>query len=128
MTHKEFTDRTNVQVSATEYNAIEEVYMNSDLNKDEFCKVWMQMNASRVAAAKELAKAKKQEEELRDKLFSLYNRLGTLDYDAYAVAVLNDRQKDLIYSVGIEVVDSFYALKKVYSLKYDIGKYLGIIK
>ena len=56
MTQKEFTDRTGVQVTATEYNAIEEVYVNCDLEKDEFCKVWAQMNASRVAAAKEAAK------------------------------------------------------------------------
>ena len=128
MTQKEFTDRTGVQVTATEYNAIEEVYVNCDLEKDEFCKVWAQMNASRVAAATEAAKQKRKEEELRDKLYSLYHKLGTMDFEAYAIAVLNDRQKNLIDSVGIELIDEFYALKKVYSIKYDLGKYLGIIQ
>lgn len=128
MTQKEFTDRTGVQVTATEYNAIEEVYVNCDLEKDEFCKVWAQMNASRVAAAKEAAKQQRKEEELRDKLYSLYNQLGRMDWDKYAIAELNDRQKNLLDSVGIELIDQFHALKQVYSLKYDLGKYLGIIK
>lgn len=40
MTQKEFQDRVKMQVSAQEYAAIEVVYMNSDLEKDEFCKIW----------------------------------------------------------------------------------------
>lgn len=39
MTQKEFQDRVKMQVSAGEYTAIEVVYMNSDLEKDEFCKM-----------------------------------------------------------------------------------------
>ena len=53
MTQVEFTNRTQVEVSAKEYAAIEEVYMNSDLDKDAFCKMWVKMNKSRVEAAKE---------------------------------------------------------------------------
>ena len=41
MTQVEFTNRTQVEVSAKEYAAIEEVYMNSDLDKDAFCKMWV---------------------------------------------------------------------------------------
>ncbi len=86
------------------------------------------MNASRVAAAKEAAKQQRKEEELRDKLFSLYYQLCRMDWDKYAIAVLNDRQKNLLDSVGIELIDQIHALKQVYSIKYDLGKYLGIIK
>lgn len=52
MLHNEFTKLTGVQVSANEYAAIEIVYMNSDLNKFEFCKMWCKMNKSRVDAAR----------------------------------------------------------------------------
>ena len=39
MTQKEFEDRTSVEVPFQEYQAIEKVYMESDLEKDEFCKL-----------------------------------------------------------------------------------------
>lgn len=52
MTRQEFLNRTLVNVSEKEYAAIETVYMASDLEKDEFCKMWCKMNASRVKAAK----------------------------------------------------------------------------
>jgi hypothetical protein len=48
MTKQEFENRTNVQVSFDEYEHIEVVYMASDLDKDEFCKMWCKMNKSRV--------------------------------------------------------------------------------
>lgn len=53
MTQREFTQRTLVEVSAEEFNAIHVVYMSCDLDKDEFCKVWCKMNKTRVQAAKD---------------------------------------------------------------------------
>lgn len=50
MTRQEFTNRTLVEISEVEYEAIEIVYINSDLNKDDFCKLWCKMNAGRVKA------------------------------------------------------------------------------
>lgn len=52
MTHKEFTDRVLVNVSEEEYRHIEQVYLCSDLDKDEFCKLWIKMNKGRYEAAK----------------------------------------------------------------------------
>ena len=51
MLHSEFIQRTGVEVSNYEFDAINEVYMNSDLDKDEFCKMWCKMNKSRVQNA-----------------------------------------------------------------------------
>lgn len=42
-----------MNVTADEFAHINEVYMNSDLDKDEFCKVWAKMNKSRVQRHKE---------------------------------------------------------------------------
>ena len=39
MTKQEFTNRTLVEVSDEEFNAIQTVYYASDLGKDEFCKL-----------------------------------------------------------------------------------------
>lgn len=64
MTKQEFENRTNVQVSFEEYGHIEAVYMASDLDKDEFCKMWCKMNKSRVNKVKEEAKEAKRIESL----------------------------------------------------------------
>jgi hypothetical protein len=65
MTQQEFTQRTMVEVSNNEFWAINEVYNNSDLNKDEFCKMWCKMNASRVDAAKRKIKEQQKDEKCR---------------------------------------------------------------
>lgn len=57
MTQNEFTKRTGVEVDAKEFESINDVYMDSDLDKDEFCKLWVKMNRKRVAEAKKKAKS-----------------------------------------------------------------------
>ena len=52
MTQQEFQTRTFVKVDSKEFDANTEVYLHSDLGKDEFCKLWCKMNRSRVDAAK----------------------------------------------------------------------------
>ena len=55
MLQSEFKERTGIDVALDEYRAIEVVYINSDLDKDEFCKMWCKMNVSRIRKAKEEA-------------------------------------------------------------------------
>lgn len=57
MIQHEFESRVGIKVSATEYAAIEQVYMSSDVEKDEFCKLWAKMNRVRIANAKAQQKA-----------------------------------------------------------------------
>lgn len=59
MNKQEFENRVLVKVSEVEYEAIETVYMNSDLDKDEFCKLWCKMNARRVKMVKDAIKEQK---------------------------------------------------------------------
>ena len=40
MTQQEFIERTGLNVNAETYASIETVYMNTDLDKDAFCKAW----------------------------------------------------------------------------------------
>ena len=74
MTQQEFTQRVNVEVSNKEFEAINEVYMNSDLDKDEFCKMWVKMNKTRVQNAKVERMIKAKDEAYRDALHKFYTK------------------------------------------------------
>lgn len=85
MLQKEFEDRTGVTVTTDEYLAIDTVYMASDLDKDEFCKMWCKMNASRIKAAKksiaEKAAKDKEYKTFRNILSKLEVKLEKLHHD-----------------------------------------------
>lgn len=42
MTQKEFEERTGLKLSADGYTEVEECYMNTELDKDAFCKLWVE--------------------------------------------------------------------------------------
>lgn len=42
MTKKEFEERTGLKVQDDSYSKIEESYMKTDLDKDQFCKSWVE--------------------------------------------------------------------------------------
>lgn len=48
--YSEFVGRTGMNVDSAEFDAIVEVYNDSDVDKDEFCRLWVKMNLNRVAA------------------------------------------------------------------------------
>lgn len=45
MTQKEFEERTEMVVEAEDFAAIDNLYMNSDMNKDEFCEAFIKTGA-----------------------------------------------------------------------------------
>lgn len=72
----EFVERTGVYVSIDEFNTIVEVYNNSDVNKDEFCKLWAKMNFSRVNAAKEQKAKEAKEAKAIEYITKVQNKLS----------------------------------------------------
>ena len=110
MTIKEFLDRAKVNVTCEEYyNVIEPMYMAADVDKDEFCRLWVKMNHKRVAAAIEAQKEAEKEKRLKERLFNVFNairrRCEKLPQPMHMVKaedVLNSREKGLLSSVGIE--------------------------
>ena len=48
MTKKEFTDRTGLTPTDQEFNLIHAIYMNTVLDKDEFCKDWKKHSQSDI--------------------------------------------------------------------------------
>ena len=128
MLHSEFIQRTGVEVSNYEFDAINEVYMNSDLDKDEFCKVWCKMNASRVnraKAEKKVAEAKAARNERLQKWFHKYDK-SKYFFDNYHTLVCYCKLtstflKDLAVA-GIRIKED----ENFSDLHFEVGQYLGI--
>lgn len=57
MLQHEFESRVGIEVSAQEYISINAVYECSDVEKDEFCKLWAKMNRQRISRIKAQRKA-----------------------------------------------------------------------
>ena len=98
MLQSEFTERTKVQVSDEEFEAINEVYMHCDLDKDSFCVLWCKMNRSRVDAAKATIKEQKRIENLslfeymKEKVSKMVYREAEMNRDRF---ILFDLDADL---------------------------------
>lgn len=121
----EFEERVGMKVSEKEYESIENVYLFSDLDKDEFCKMWVKMNKSRVDRAKEDARKLHELEELKWMLAGIFHR--EMNYDAFAVNELSKKEISALEKVGIEVrPEGLRGQKNVCSIKYEIARFLGI--
>lgn len=124
----EFEERVKMHVSQKEYEAIEEVYMNSDLDKDEFCKMWVKMNKSRVKEAQEQEKKRQEASELKDKAWELYFKLRDAiiyDFDKwseYCHLFLSQKEQALLEKLGMT-----FTWKQLGTLKYELAQFLGII-
>lgn len=129
MTIQEFQSRTQVSVDVSEFESITTVYMQSDVDKDTFCKMWCKMNATRVMAAKEQAK----KQQTIDKVFSMVMTnpewTDVEHYNDIAVAVLSSKDKSLIESIGISLEsepdnNGFRHFKRFRELRPEINAFL----
>ena len=48
MTQKEFEERTGIKPTEEKFDYIHAVYLNTSMNKDEFCKEWKKYGDSRI--------------------------------------------------------------------------------
>lgn len=127
MTQKEFESRA-IEVSAKEFEAINEVYMNSEVDKDEFCKIWCKMNQKRVKAYKEAKKNAEIEAENKHKVADLY---WTLFYNTkiderfsmMGSEVLSKASKKFLESLGIKTENIIAS-----NMMYNMSIYAGINK
>lgn len=124
----EFEERVGMTVTSKEYEAIEMVYLFSDLDKDEFCKMWVKMNRNRVHEAKDRARKVRKENADRERLWDIREKLDR-DFDKLAADVLGSRDKAFLEGKGFKFEEIRYCqrwFKTVSSLRYEIGCYLGI--
>ena len=129
MLQNEFLERTGVQVSANEFAAIHETYLQNDLTKDEFCALWRKMNANRVKAAKESAKAQKEREKLQSACFDILCKYEAkyetflARFELFCFEVMTEREQKTLQKIGLNTDK-----KRLYEAFYAIKKYLRIIK
>lgn len=132
---KEFESRVKMNVSFEEYSHIEQVYMNSDLDKDEFCKLWVKMNHMRVEKAISEAKAIAQKRKMRSGLFDIINRDWSNAYENLVTQKFTKSQMLLVENAGIKLYKEKYGVlfgtkfmveKTLMEVLYEIKKYLNV--
>lgn len=79
MTQREFTERTGVEVKESEFEAINDVYYMSDVDKDEFCRLWCKMNPVKVANSKKAAEKRQELIRQHATLGDIYARLRSTE-------------------------------------------------
>lgn len=127
MTQFEFENLTKVEVSAGEFEAINIVYMMSDLDKEAFCKMWCKINKTRVANAKAERIARRHEEAKRDCLWAWFNKWHTsrekliANYNTpIAHTKLTTAQVVAMSHAGVKCEGTLS------DVLYEVGKYLGV--
>ena len=104
MLQSEFTKRVGMEVSNAEFDAINVVYMASDLNKDEFCKAWAKMNASRIKLYKATQKIKAEKDALKERMWKFLNKLGKrTDMCCLISEATNEKEKNDLIAFGIKL-------------------------
>lgn len=124
MTTREFVERTQVNVSVDEFASIHDVYMHSDLDKDEFCKMWCKMNQSRVKKAILAKKEAERFDEIKTGVFEVYSTINGISWPEatkMAEEFLNINQQVKLEDAKIEFAD-----KLVYQVAYECAKFLNI--
>ena len=126
MTQQEFTQRVNVEVSNKEFEAINEVYMNSDLDKDEFCKMWVKMNKTRVQNAKVERMIKEKDEAYRDALHKFYTKNDDVNEFMTPICYvkISTYEVQAMSYAGIKVANEDGRAKYLSDIRYEIGKFL----
>jgi len=130
MTQQEFFNRTGVEVSNDEFFAIHEVYCNSELDKDEFCKMWCKMNKTRVQNAKIEHRQMMREQCYKDSLRKWFEKYrGTQFYfDNYHTNIAYIK-----LSVYLVQAMSFAGIRFDNGLSFSdvhfkVGQYLGVYR
>ena len=94
MLRSEFEQRVNYKVTEEEFKSINEMYMDTDLDKDDFCLLY---NTSKVITQK-VADISREQKQLREEKIQLgyliadqFQKLGTMELRNKAVELLGAR-------------------------------------
>ena len=129
MTIQEFQSRTQVPVDVSEFESITTVYMQSDVDKDTFCKMWRKMNATRVMAAKEQAKKQQTIDKVLSMMMVNPEWSDVEHYNTIAVSVLSEKEQNLLESIGVSLEsepnnEGFRHFKRFRELRPEINAFL----
>lgn len=120
MTQKEFEERTGVSVSPSCYHGlIEPEYMNSDLDKDEWCKQWKRKKGLQVAyfyeqgRADEAIKQAKQYRELSERRMGIIAEQNKTYNQMYADAKSKDNEIAELKAKLLKYETAMSAMKEI---------------
>lgn len=135
MMYNEFVERVGMEVSSSEFEIINNMYMLADVDKDDFCKLWVKMNFARVKAAKE-QKAKEEKEakaieyitKVHNKLSAKLNKDFMVNFNMLAIHVIGSasykKLVDAVHVCGIIEIDEYCSLGHyVSTLDTEINEY-----
>lgn len=95
MTQKEFEERTGLKLKAGDYAEIEEMYMNTELDKDKFCELWVNDPASlkeierKTVLVRELYEERKS---LANFLIDQAEKWGASDLRERAISMIGEKE------------------------------------
>lgn len=129
MMYNEFVERVGMEVSSSEFEIINNMYMFADVDKDEFCKLWAKMNFARIKTAKEQKAKEEKEAKAIEYITKVYNKLSTkLNKDFMVnfnmLARLCKKLVDAMHVCGIIEIDEYCPLGHyVSTLDNSINEY-----
>ena len=104
------------------------VYMHSDVDKDEFCKMWCKMNVNRVKNAKVEKMMKEKDEAYRDALHKFYTKNNDVNEFMTPICYvkISTYEVQAMSYAGIKVANEDGRAKYLSDIRYEIGKFLGM--
>lgn len=111
MLKQEFEARVKVEVSTEEYAAIETVYLNCDLDKDAFCKMWKCINKQHIAELKTAQAKVAEKAEMLRKVEQIYQYVSDHFYltsRRWFPALLSETDTELLDKAEINYNCSLY--------------------
>lgn len=121
MTKQEFEVRVGIKVGMNEFDAINVVYNNSDLFKDEFCKMWIKMNHKRIAAYQQKEKEEREYNDLKLEAARIYSNKKVF-YNCYRTLswnIFDEDERFTLNQLGMHVRDTelvWETLDRIHSL------------
>jgi hypothetical protein len=130
MTKQEFTNRTQVEVSNSEFDMINEFYMNCECDKDEFCKMWCKMNPERVKNAKVERMIQKKEAAYKDALYNWFNKWDKTQkfFDNYHTSIAYIKMSTFEIQALSYAGILFHENISLSDIHFKVGQYLGIYR
>jgi len=141
MLQTEFENRVKMSVSIDEYkNIIEPMYMAADVDKDEFCRLWVKMNHKRVAAAKKEQQEAEKRVAVLDRLWSIEHKLASIKssdaLELFTEDVLSKKSVALLSKyISLKswvecpslshIGGGYYVRERVYSSLWTLRKWLA---
>ena len=125
MTQQEFFNRTNVKVNEDEFWAINAMYNYCEVDKDEFCKMWVKMNKTRVQNAKVDRMIKAKDEAYRDALHKFYTKNNDVNEFMTPICYvkISTYEVQAMSYAGIKVANEDGRAKYLSDICYEIGKF-----